>query len=73
MCEAAFAEQAEGLAEGGADLLWIETLSDLGEAEAAVRGARTTTDLPVALTMSFDTAGRTMMGVSGDRYEPSSG
>ena len=64
-CESAFAEQAEGLAAGGADLLWIETMSDLDEVEAAVRGARSACDLPVAATMSFDTAGRTMMGVTG--------
>ena len=63
-CEEAFTAQAEGLAQGGADLLWIETMSDLGEAEAAVRSARRACDLPVAVTMSFDTAGRTMMGVS---------
>ena len=64
-CRQVFAEQAEGLATGGADLLWIETMSDLGEAEAAVRGARAACDLPIAVTLSFDTAGRTMMGVSG--------
>ena len=64
-CEAAFAVQAEGLAAGGADVLWIETMSDLDELEAAVRGARSACDLPVAATMSFDTAGRTMMGVTG--------
>ena len=64
-CEAAFAEQASGLAAGGADLLWIETMSDLDEVEAAVRGARSACDLPIAATMSFDTAGRTMMGVTG--------
>ncbi len=64
-CEAAFAEQAEGLAAGGADVLWIETMSDLDEVEAAVRGARSACDLPVAASMSFDTAGRTMMGVTG--------
>ncbi len=63
-CQAAFAEQAEALAAGGADLLWIETMSALAELEAAVRGARSACDLPVAATMSFDTAGRTMMGVS---------
>ena len=64
-CQAAFAEQASGLAAGGADVLWIETMSDLDEVEAAVRGARSACDLPVAATMSFDTAGRTMMGVTG--------
>ena len=61
----AFAEQARGLAAGGADLLWLETLSDLAEVEAAVRGARSASDLPIVVTMSYDTAGRTMMGVSG--------
>jgi methionine synthase I (cobalamin-dependent) len=64
-CAAAFAEQAKGLADGGADLLWIETMSSLEEAEAAIRGARQACDLPICLTMSFDTAGRTMMGVTG--------
>ncbi|MEM9561999.1 MAG: betaine--homocysteine S-methyltransferase [Actinomycetota bacterium] len=64
-CAAAFAEQAKGLADGGADLLWIETMSSLEEAEAAVTGARRVCDLPICLTMSFDTAGRTMMGVTG--------
>ena len=63
-CEQAFATQAEGLAQGGVDMLWVETMSDLGEVEAAVRGARRACDLPVAVTMSFDTAGHTMMGAS---------
>ena len=60
---AAFAEQAAALALGGSDLLLVETLSDLGEAETAIEGARTT-GLPVAVTMSFDTNGHTMMGVA---------
>lgn len=64
-CTAAFAQQARGLAAGGADILWIETMSSLEEAEAAVTGARQACDLPICLTMSFDTAGRTMMGVTG--------
>ncbi len=58
-----FTEQAEGLAEGGADLLWIETLSAQEEASAAVEGAAST-GLPVVATLSFDTSGRTMMGIS---------
>lgn len=64
-CAIAFAEQARGLADGGADILWIETMSSLDEVKAAIDGARRTTDLPIAATMSFDTAGRTMMGVTG--------
>lgn len=61
----AFAAQAEGLTKGGADLLWIETMSSMDEIEAAVEGARRVSDLPVTVTLSFDTAGRTMMGVTG--------
>lgn len=60
----AFAEQAAGLAEGGVDLLWIETMSDLEELRAAVEGARSVSDLPVAACMTFDTNRHTMMGVS---------
>lgn len=62
----AFADQARGLATGGADLLWIETMSSLEEIEAAVAGARSACALPIAITLSFDTAGRTMMGVSAE-------
>ena len=62
--KAAFAEQAQGLAEGGADVFWIETMSDLNEVKAAVEGARSVSDLPIVTTMSFDTHGHTMMGVS---------
>src|SRR6202166_2997997 len=58
-----FAEQAKALARGGADILWIETMSSVEETEAAVRGARTT-GLPIVATLSFDTNGRTMMGVT---------
>jgi 5-methyltetrahydrofolate--homocysteine methyltransferase len=60
---AAFAEQAAALARGGADILWIETMSSVEETEAAVAGARTT-GLPVVATLSFDTNGRTMMGIT---------
>jgi 5-methyltetrahydrofolate--homocysteine methyltransferase len=60
----AFAEQAAALADGGVDVLWIETMSDLNEARAAVEGARSASDLPITVTMSFDTNGRTMMGVT---------
>jgi 5-methyltetrahydrofolate--homocysteine methyltransferase len=59
-----FAEQLIGLVEGGIDLVLVETLSDLGEADAALAAARQVAPgLPVAVTMSFDTNVRTMMGV----------
>ncbi len=63
---AAFELQAEGLTSGGVDLLWIETMSSLDEVTAAVEGARRSSNLPIAATLSFDTAGRTMMGVTGE-------
>ncbi len=65
-CADAFAEQAAGLLEGGADVLWIETMSSLDEVRAAVEGARRADgDVAIVTTMSFDTAGRSMMGVTG--------
>lgn len=60
---AAFREQAEALKAGGADVIWIETMSAKEEVTAAVKGAASV-DLPIVTTMSFDTNGRTMMGLS---------
>jgi methionine synthase I (cobalamin-dependent) len=59
----AFAEQAAALKEAGADVLWIETMSGEEELRAAVEGAATA-GLPIVTTMSFDTNGRTMMGIT---------
>jgi len=59
----AFAEQAVALKDGGVDVLWIETMYSREEVTAAVRGAATT-GLPIVITMSFDTNGKTMMGIS---------
>ncbi|MBN1564799.1 MAG: betaine--homocysteine S-methyltransferase [Anaerolineae bacterium] len=65
---AAFEEQARGLLAGGVDVLWIETMSDLEEVRAAVEGARhAAPELPVVTTMTFDTKGRTMMGVTPEK------
>ncbi|MCX6069880.1 MAG: homocysteine S-methyltransferase family protein [Chloroflexi bacterium] len=61
----AFAEQAGGLIDGRVDVIWIETLSSLEEMQAAVDGARRASkDIPIVATMTFDTRGRTMMGVT---------
>ncbi len=59
-----FAQQALALAEGGADLIWIETMTDLNEAKAAVEGARQATDLALFCSLSFGRGGRTIMGVT---------
>ncbi|MFV0360385.1 betaine--homocysteine S-methyltransferase [Tropicimonas sp.] len=58
-----FHEQAEGLKEGGADVLWVETISAPEEYRAAAEAAKLA-GMPWVGTMSFDTAGRTMMGVT---------
>ncbi|MEM9476142.1 MAG: betaine--homocysteine S-methyltransferase [Pseudomonadota bacterium] len=58
-----FHEQAEGLKEGGADVLWVETISAPEEYKAAAK-ASALAGMPWCGTMSFDTAGRTMMGVT---------
>ncbi|WP_103255547.1 betaine--homocysteine S-methyltransferase [Tabrizicola aquatica] len=58
-----FQEQAEGLKEGGVDVLWIETISAPEEYRAAAEAAARA-GMPWCGTMSFDTAGRTMMGVT---------
>ncbi|HXI46597.1 MAG TPA: homocysteine S-methyltransferase family protein [Candidatus Acidoferrales bacterium] len=60
-----FAEQAAALVAGGVDLIWIETMSDLAEIRAAFDGVRRAApDIPIVTTMTFDTRGHTMMGVS---------
>mgnify|MGYP002826962779 CR=1 FL=1 len=58
-----FGEQAFALKEGGVDAIWIETISSKEELLAAINGALPT-GLPIIITMSFDTAGKTMMGFS---------
>ena len=59
----AFREQALALKEGGADVLWIETISSIEESQAAVLGA-SDAGLPIIITLSIDTNGRTMMGIT---------
>ncbi len=58
-----FHEQAEALKAGGADVLWVETMSAFEEYAAAAEAAARA-DMPWCGTMSFDTAGRTMMGIT---------
>ncbi|WP_271946964.1 betaine--homocysteine S-methyltransferase [Ruegeria faecimaris] len=58
-----FHEQAQALKDGGVDVLWVETISAPEEFRAAAE-AFALVDMPWCGTMSFDTAGRTMMGVT---------
>ena len=59
----AFAEQAGALADGGVELLVIETQYALEEADAAFEGASSATDLPIVVSFSYDRGTRTMMGI----------
>ena len=59
---ASFKTQITGLRDGGADVAWIETMSSPEEVNAAAEAA-TAVGLPYVITCSFDTAGRTMMGL----------
>lgn len=63
-CAAAYAEQATALAEGGVDLLVMETFFALEEALPAIRGIQSASDLPLVVCFSFDRGSHTMMGVS---------
>jgi 5-methyltetrahydrofolate--homocysteine methyltransferase len=60
---AEYANQARILSEAGVDLLVIETQFDLNEAKAAIRGAKSVTDLPLVCSFSYDRGTRSMMGV----------
>ncbi len=60
---AMFAEIMEAGAAAGADLVLIETMSDLLEAKAALLAAKERTSLPVFVTMTFGEDGRTFLGV----------
>jgi len=62
-----FRRQIRALVDGGVDAILIETMSALEEALAAITAARLETTLPIFVTFSFDTRGRTMMGVKPDQ------
>ena len=59
----AYQEQARALAEGGVDLMVIETQFALEEADAALKAVQSVTDLPTIVSFSYDRGTRTMMGV----------
>jgi 5-methyltetrahydrofolate--homocysteine methyltransferase len=60
----AFAQQVAALVEGGVDCIMVETMSALEEAQAAIEGAKSVTNLPIVCTMTFEANLHTMMGVT---------
>ncbi|MEM6421769.1 MAG: betaine--homocysteine S-methyltransferase [Pseudomonadota bacterium] len=63
----AFREQIRALMDGGADVIWAETISSEEELRA-VSEAADAEGAPYCVTLSFDTAGRTMMGITSQRF-----
>ncbi|QKF07105.1 dihydropteroate synthase [Berryella wangjianweii] len=59
-----FAQQMRAARDAGADIVLIETMTDLLEMKAAVLAAKEHTDLPIFATMTFDQTGRTFLGTS---------
>ena len=59
---AAFAEQIQALCEAGADLIVIETISDLYEIQGAVKAAKQVCSLPLVASVTFTRDDRTLLG-----------
>jgi homocysteine S-methyltransferase len=68
--EAAFAEQAQALADGGVDLFMLETFRDLTEILAAIRALRPVSDLPIVAQITTGEDGHTLDGTPPDRFTP---
>ncbi|MEM7529209.1 MAG: betaine--homocysteine S-methyltransferase [Pseudomonadota bacterium] len=64
---AAFREQIRALMDGGVDVIWAETISAEEEIRAIAEAAAAE-DAPLCATLSFDSAGRTMMGITSEAY-----
>ncbi|MCF7886302.1 MAG: homocysteine S-methyltransferase family protein [Candidatus Marinimicrobia bacterium] len=66
-----YAEQAEALINGGADVILIETMFDLNEILAALKGVKSVTDVPVFTTMTFEKKPQGFVTVMGNQVEES--
>ena len=67
----AYREQAEGLLEGGVDLFLLETMPSLDQAKAALAAVRSlTSDVPVAVSLTFNEEGNTIYGDTPGRGRP---
>ncbi|MEM7497444.1 MAG: betaine--homocysteine S-methyltransferase [Pseudomonadota bacterium] len=64
---AAFRDQIRALMDGGVDVIWAETISSEEEIRA-IADAAAAENAPLCATLSFDSAGRTMMGITSESY-----
>ncbi|WP_294571932.1 homocysteine S-methyltransferase family protein [uncultured Subdoligranulum sp.] len=65
---AAFAEIVEAGVAAGADFVFLETMTDLYELKAAILAAKEHSHLPVFVSMSFESRGRTFTGCTVESY-----
>ena len=63
-----FAQVIRAGAAAGADLVFLETMTDLYELKAAILAAKENCDLPVFTSMSFESRGRTFTGCTVESY-----
>jgi len=68
--EAAFAEQATALVEGGVDLFILETFRDVNELAAAVRAVRSVSALPIVAQMTTEDDGNSLDGTPPEVFTP---
>lgn len=67
---AIFRQSAQGLVDGGVDVLLLETFSDLAEIHEAIRAVREITDLPIVAQMVIDIHGNTLYGTPPEVFAP---
>lgn len=68
--EAIFAEQAQGLADGGVDLFVLETFRDVNEIGAAIRAIRGVCDKPIVAMLTTAEDGNTLDGTPVEQFGP---
>lgn len=65
---AQFADMVRAGVHAGADLIVLETMTDLYELKAAILAAKENSDLPVLVSMSFESRGRTFTGCTVESF-----
>ncbi len=60
-----YKEQAKAIADAGVDVFVVETMMSLQETRAAVLAIKDVCDIPIMVTMTFETGGRTLYGTDG--------
>lgn len=59
-----FAQEVRAARDAGADLVMVETMTDLQECRAALLAVKENSDLPVMVSLTYEERGRTFLGHS---------